>query len=76
MKHFTYQINGIPQVWFSHRYQTNHYANSFPAFPEGLEITYILEGAVHWQQQGSQQQGDPLTHTAPPLVVVSSQRAR
>jgi len=54
MKHFTYQINGIPQVWFSHRYQTNHYANSFPAFPEGLEITYILEGAVHWQQQGSQ----------------------
>ena len=29
------------------------------------------EGHYHCQQQG-----DPLTHTAPPLVVVSSQRAR
>ena len=54
MNHYTYEVNGIPQVWFSHRYQTNHYANSFPAFPEGLEITYILEGTVYWQQQGCQ----------------------
>ena len=47
-----FDISGIPTIWFSLRYQSNHYANNFPAFPIGLEITYIVEGAVLWQQQG------------------------
>lgn len=47
-----FDVNHIPTIWFSHRYQSDHYANSFPAFPIGLEITYIVEGAVLWQQQG------------------------
>ena len=52
MSDYYFTLSAHPTIWFAHRYQTDHYDYSFPSQRNALEVTYILEGAVHWQRQG------------------------
>ena len=52
MSDYYFTLSSYPTIWFAHRYQTDHYDYSFTSQHNALEVTYIIEGAVHWQQQG------------------------
>jgi AraC-like DNA-binding protein len=43
---FCCRLDGLPRIWFAHRYQTDRYSINFPSQEHALEVTYILEGTL------------------------------